>query len=160
MRVPTATYRLQLHARFGLANARKLVPYFRDLGISHVYLSPIFQARAGSTHGYDVTDPTRVNPEIGTIEELHALAADLREHGLAILLDIVPNHMAADVQNPWWRDVLEHGPASPYAPFFDIDWGAAGGRLLLPVLGRHYGDAIEAGEVRVNPTGSVTVFTV
>ena len=115
MRVPSATYRLQLHAHFGLAQVKRLIPYFRALGISHLYLSPIFQARAGSTHGYDVTDPTRVNAEIGTLDELLALSAELRRLGMGILLDIVPNHMAADVQNPWWRDVLEHGTASPFA---------------------------------------------
>ncbi len=160
MRIPTATYRLQLHAHFGLAHVARLVPYFHTLGISHLYLSPIFQARAGSTHGYDVTDPTRVNPEIGSEEELRALAAELRRRGMGILLDIVPNHMAADVQNPWWRDVLEHGTASPFAGYFDVDWGAADGRLILPVLGRHYGDAIEAGELKLElgPEGLVVAY--
>ena len=155
MSLPTATYRIQLHAHFRLEHARRLVPYLHALGISHIYLSPILQARAGSTHGYDVTDPTRVDPEIGTAEELEALAAELRRHEMAIVLDIVPNHMAADVQNPWWRDVLEHGPASPYARFFDIDWGAGEGRVLLPILGAHYGDAIDAGELRlgIGPDG-------
>ncbi len=160
MRVPSATYRLQLHAHFGLAQVTALVPYFHALGISHLYLSPILQARAGSTHGYDVTDPTRVNPEIGTEEELLGLAAELRAHGMGILLDIVPNHMAADVQNPWWRDVLEHGTASPFARYFDIDWGAADGRLILPVLGRHYGEAVEAGELKLElgPEGLVVAY--
>ncbi|MBX6363597.1 MAG: malto-oligosyltrehalose synthase [Gemmatimonadetes bacterium] len=147
MNVPTATYRLQLHRDFTLADARRLVPYLDALGISHVYLSPVFRARTGSTHGYDVTDPTAVSAELGGEAAFHALAETARARGMGLLLDIVPNHMAADPQNPWWRDVLRHGRASPCARFFDIDWEKGGGQVRLPILGRHYADALDAGEL-------------
>src|SRR3954471_2221125 len=101
---PRATYRLQLAGDFGCAAARELVPYLRDLGVSHLYLPPSFQARAGSTHGYDVIDPTRISEEFGGEQEFRALAAAAREAGLGIVLDIVPNHMAVDEANRWWAD--------------------------------------------------------
>ncbi|HET9982301.1 MAG TPA: malto-oligosyltrehalose synthase [Longimicrobiales bacterium] len=149
MSVPTATYRLQLHREFTLADARRLLPYLSALGISHLYLSPVFRARAGSTHGYDVIDPTAVSPELGGEAAFRALAAEARTHGMGLLVDIVPNHMAADPQNPWWRDVLRHGRASGFAEFFDIDWEKGGGQVRLPILGRHYADALDAGELRL-----------
>src|SRR5215813_12079839 len=114
---PRATYRLQFHKGSTFADAEQLVPYFAGLGISHLYASPIATARPGSTHGYDVIDPTRVNPELGGEEGLRALHAALAERGLGLLLDIVPNHMAADQGNAWWSDVLRHGRGSRYAGF-------------------------------------------
>ncbi len=146
-RVAVATYRIQFNRSFRFDDARRLVPYLRELGISDLYASPLLQARRGSTHGYDVTDPTRLNPELGTAEEFESLVRELERHGMGLLLDIVPNHMAASPENPWWRDVLENGPSSQYASYFDIDWHPAGGgalenKVLLPVLGRPYNQAL------------------
>jgi (1->4)-alpha-D-glucan 1-alpha-D-glucosylmutase len=133
--VPTATYRLQLHAGFTFADAAAVVPYVADLGVSHVYCSPYLQAAPGSTHGYDVVDHTRANAELGGEEGRRALVAAIADAGLQQVLDIVPNHMSVEVPavNAWWWDVLRHGSASAHAGWFDIDW--SGGRLLLPVLG-------------------------
>ncbi|HSK19802.1 MAG TPA: malto-oligosyltrehalose synthase [Longimicrobiales bacterium] len=152
MRIPVATYRLQINDDFTLDDARRIVPYLAHLGISDLYLSPIFEARSGSTHGYDVTDPTRIRASIGGIDALHRLSAEVREHHMGILLDIVPNHMAASVENPWWRDVLEHGRESEYATFFDIDWGSPSEprRLALPILGDQLGAVVERGEIRMD----------
>ena len=145
---PRATYRLQFHKGFTFADAERLVPYLVRLGISHVYASPIATARVGSMHGYDVVDPTRVNPELGGKEALSKLVAALRAAGLGLIVDIVPNHMAAVAENAWWFDVLRHGPQSRYAPYFDIDWNAEDeglrGKLLLPVLGQPLRETIEA----------------
>ncbi len=150
-RIPVATYRLQLHKGFRFADARALVPYLARLGVSHVYASPFLKARPGSMHGYDVVDHNRINPEIGGEPELNALIDELCRHGLGLVLDIVPNHMGVlHGDNPWWQHVLEKGRASPYARFFDIDWQRGGGRLLLPVLGKHYGEALEDGEIRLD----------
>jgi (1->4)-alpha-D-glucan 1-alpha-D-glucosylmutase len=145
---PRATYRLQLHKDFTFADAARLIPYLADLGISHLYLSPILAARPGSAHGYDVIDPTRVNPELGGEEGLRNLVGNLRRAHLGLIVDIVPNHMHAGPGNEWWCDLLRHGNASAYAKFFDIDWGACDGKLLLPILGRPYGEALTAGEVK------------
>ena len=140
--VPVATYRLQFHRGFKFKDATALVPYLASLGISHVYASPFLKARPGSTHGYDVVDPSQVNPEIGTQGDLKELLRTLKQHGMGMVLDLVPNHMGVlQADNPWWLDVLEKGRASPYARFFDVDW--ASGKLLLPVLGKHYGEALE-----------------
>ena len=140
--VPVATYRLQFHKGFTFKHATALVPYLAGLGISHVYASPFLKARPGSTHGYDVIDHGQVNPEIGTEAELNQLIKQLQAHGMGMVLDLVPNHMGVlHADNAWWLDVLEKGRASPYARFFDIDW--AHGKLLLPVLGKHYGEALE-----------------
>jgi (1->4)-alpha-D-glucan 1-alpha-D-glucosylmutase len=142
LRAPVATYRLQFHKGFRFNDAKKLVPYLAGLGISHVYASPFLKARPGSTHGYDVIDHGQVNPEIGTEAELHQLIKILKDNGMGMVLDLVPNHMGVlHADNAWWLDVLEKGRASPYARFFDIDW--ARGKLLLPVLGKHYGEALE-----------------
>ncbi|HEX2198668.1 MAG TPA: malto-oligosyltrehalose synthase, partial [Burkholderiales bacterium] len=150
LRIPAATYRLQLHKGFRFADAKALVPYLAKLGISHLYTSPFLKARPGSMHGYDVVDHGRINPEIGTEAELDALIEELRRHGMGLVLDIVPNHMGVlHGDNPWWRDVLEKGRASPCARFFDIDWERGGGKLLLPVLGKHYGEALDEGEIRL-----------
>jgi (1->4)-alpha-D-glucan 1-alpha-D-glucosylmutase len=147
-RVPDATYRVQLHKGFRFADAIKLVPYLARLGISHLYTSPFLKARPGSTHGYDVIDHNAVNPEIGTERELNQLLDLLKQHGMGLVPDLVPNHMGVlHADNAWWLDVLEKGKASPYARFFDIDWNR--GKLLLPVLGKHYGEALEASELRL-----------
>jgi (1->4)-alpha-D-glucan 1-alpha-D-glucosylmutase len=147
-----ATYRLQFHKGFTFRDAEALVPYLDRLGISHIYASPLMQARPGSTHGYDIIDHNRLNPEIGTPEEFEALVAALKARGMGLILDIVPNHMgigAAD--NAWWLDVLEWGEASPYAAYFDINWDPLRddlkGRVLLPVLGDQYGTVLESGEI-------------
>jgi len=146
--VPVATYRLQFHKDFRFTDATKLVPYLASLGISHLYASPFLKARPGSTHGYDVVDHNAVNPEIGTERELNHLISTLKKHGMGMVVDLVPNHMGVlHADNPWWLDVLEKGRESAYAKFFDIDWSR--GRLLLPVLGKHYGEALEAGELKL-----------
>lgn len=155
MRVPPrATYRLQLHGGFTFADARAALPYLCELGISHLYLSPIMQAAPGSTHGYDVVDPERVSEELGGEDGFRALAVAADAAGLGILLDIVPNHMSiAGTGNRWWRDVLENGPASYYASAFDVDWTIDDNRMLLPVLGERYGRALFTGLLRVERTG-------
>ena len=152
LRPLTATLRLQFHRDFTLDDAVRLVPYFASLGISHVYASPILKARPGSTHGYDVVDPTTINPELGGEEALQRLVAALREHGMGLILDIVSNHMAVGGDaNPWWLDVLEWGPTSPYATFFDIQWRSHDplmvGQLLVPFLRSDYGEVLAAGEI-------------
>src|SRR5579863_7577468 len=122
-RIPRATYRVQLNAGFTFRDLTAIVPYLAELGISHVYCSPYFRARAGSAHGYDVVDHNSFNPEIGTREDFVRLVAALRAHGMGHILDIVPNHVGIfGSDNAWWMDVLENGQASSYAPFFDIDW--------------------------------------
>jgi (1->4)-alpha-D-glucan 1-alpha-D-glucosylmutase len=158
MRVPVATYRLQINEAFTLDDARRIVPYLARLGISDLYLSPIFEARPGSTHGYDVTDPTRIRAAIGGDPALRELADEVQRHDMGILLDIVPNHMAASPHNPWWRDVLEHGRRSPYAHFFDIDWDAAAGRLQLPILGDTLENVLERGELTIDAESSELVY--
>jgi (1->4)-alpha-D-glucan 1-alpha-D-glucosylmutase len=146
-----ATYRLQLHAGFPLARARSLVAYLSRLGISHLHCSPMLRSRAGSTHGYDVVDPTVLDPELGTEEDLAALHGELTARGMGIILDIVPNHMAASAENAAWEDVLAHGPASRYARWFDIDWRASERelrrRVLLPVLGEPRTQVLERDEI-------------
>ncbi|MCI3238391.1 malto-oligosyltrehalose synthase [Streptomyces spinosisporus] len=147
--VPTATYRLQLQPDFPFAAAAAAVPYLASLGVSHLHLSPVLEAVPGSTHGYDVVDPARVREELGGEEGLRALARTAREHGLGLVVDIVPNHMAmAPRHNHALWEVLREGPKSPYARWFDIDWEAQGGRMLLPVLGQPLGSVID--ELRVD----------
>jgi len=148
----TATLRLQFHADFSLDDAVPLVPYFARLGISHLYASPLLQARPGSRHGYDVVDPTRVSPELGGEAALERLVAALRQHGMGLILDIVSNHMAVGgAHNPWWQDLLAWGRRSPYAEFFDIQWHSPDpllkGQLLLPFLASDYGAVLQAGEI-------------
>ncbi|HEX9175157.1 MAG TPA: alpha-amylase family glycosyl hydrolase, partial [Mycobacterium sp.] len=140
-----STYRLQLRGPasgqpFTFADAENLLDYLDDLGVTHVYLSPILTAVNGSTHGYDVTDPTTVFDELGGANGLARLSAAARSRGMGLVVDIVPNHLGVDApaQNPWWWDVLRHGRDSAYAPYFDIDWGSdngVDGKLALPVLG-------------------------
>jgi len=151
LRIPAATYRFQFHRRFRFEHAAALVPYLEALGVTDLYASPIFQARRGSSHGYDVTDPTRLNVELGGEANFDPLVAALGDRGMGLLLDIVPNHMAASVENRWWTDVLESGPGSPFAGFFDIDWHsskkALQNKVLLPILGGPYGRMIEEQEL-------------
>lgn len=161
---PRATYRLQFNADFRFEDGRRIIPYLAKLGVSHVYASPIFMARAGSTHGYDTVDHNRLNPEIGEMEDFEAFVADLHRNGMGLILDFVPNHMGVGPDNPWWVDVLEWGRNSPYAAYFDIDWQGAepalGGKIVLPVLGDHYGSVLERGELslRFDPSdGSFSV---
>ncbi len=150
-RYPVATYRVQLSKEFPFAKARNLLPFLQKLGISDLYASPVFRARPGSMHGYDVVDPTQANPELGGEEGFDALAADLKQRGMGLLLDIVPNHMAASSSNAWWTDVLENGASSSYAAFFDIEWDPAWDRgdpsIFIPVLGSMYGTVLENKEI-------------
>ncbi len=152
--IPRATYRLQLHKDFNFDHAIAVLPYLQRLGVSHVYCSPLMRARPGSTHGYDVVAHDEFNPELGGKEGFERFAAAARERGLGLILDIVPNHMGVmGGHNAWWADVLEHGEASAYARYFDIDWQpvdpALHGKVLLPVLGQHYGRVLEAGELEL-----------
>jgi len=152
MKPLTATQRLQFHSDFTLDHALPLVPYFAQLGISHLYASPILKARAGSRHGYDVVDPTQVNPELGGEAALERLVAALRQHGMGLILDTVSNHMAVGgADNPWWQSLLAWGRRSPYAEFFDIQWHSSdpllAGQLLLPFLGSDYGAALKNGDI-------------
>ncbi len=154
-RVPGATYRLQFNRGFTFRDARELVPYLHALGISDCYASPVLQARAGSSHGYDICDHSRLSPELGGEEEFTAFADALREHGMGLVLDAVPNHMGIEGPgNAWWADVLENGPGSAYAPFFDVDWApvnpALENKVLLPLLEDQYGKVLEAGKVRLD----------
>lgn len=153
-RIPDATYRLQFNRAFTFAHATELVPYLRELGISHCYASPYFSARAGSLHGYDIVDHNAFNLEIGTAQDFDRFAEALRAHGMGQVLDMVPNHMGVmGSDNGWWLDVLENGAASEFAAYFDIDWQAPQlelhGKLLVPVLGDHYGTVLERGELRL-----------
>jgi (1->4)-alpha-D-glucan 1-alpha-D-glucosylmutase len=144
---PRATYRFQFHKGFTFADAEALVPYLDRLGISHVYASPITTAVPGSTHGYDVIDPTRINPELGGEEAFRSLVAVLKARAMGTIIDIVPNHMGvAGSHNAWWNNVLAKGQASSFARFFDIDWRE---RLVLPVLGAPLTETIAAGDIRV-----------
>jgi (1->4)-alpha-D-glucan 1-alpha-D-glucosylmutase len=153
-----ATYRVQLHAAFTFDDAAAITGYLADLGVSHLYCSPYLQAAPGSTHGYDVTDHSRLNAELGGDDGHRRMVKHLAEAGLGQILDIVPNHMAlAGRANAWWWDVLENGPSSRYARYFDIDWDPPQRKLtatvLMPVLGDHYGRVLEAGELSVEREG-------
>ena len=149
-----ATVRLQFHAGYTLEDARKQVPYFSRLGISHLYASPLLTARDGSMHGYDVVDPSQVSKALGAETALRALVGELRAHGMGLILDIVSNHMAVGgADNPWWLDLLAWGRASPYAEFFDIQWHSSDplleGLLLLPFLSDNYGISLQKGDIRL-----------
>jgi (1->4)-alpha-D-glucan 1-alpha-D-glucosylmutase len=154
-RVPRATYRLQLNAGFTFADAKGIASYLAELGISDLYLSPILKARKGSTHGYDVVDSVALNPELGTEDDFDALHQELQQRDLGLLLDVVPNHMAATPENAWWMSVLENGPHSRFLHYFDIDWspvtlrGQTVNKVLLPILGKPYGEALEAQEIQL-----------
>lgn len=147
MTIPTSTYRLQFRGDMTFGRATELVPYLKDLGISHVYASPIFTATEGSTHGYDVTDANEIDPVLGGQKGFGTFVAALQRAGLGLIVDIVPNHMAASLENSWWRDVLRRGSGSAYAGHFDIDWGR---RLTLPQLGKPFEKALAAGEFKLD----------
>ncbi len=164
-KVPRATYRLQLNAAFTFDDALRIVPYLAKLGVSHVYCSPILRARAGSTHGYDIVDHTSINPELGGAESFERLVQALHAQEMGVLLDIVPNHMGVlDDDNGWWMDVLENGPASTYAHYFDIDWNPVNedlvGKVLVPVLGEHYGVVLDRGELSLGFESETGAFAV
>ncbi len=150
---PLATYRLQFNQEFRLSDAQKLVPYFGRLGVTHLYASPILRARKESTHGYDVVDPKTINPNLGDETDLNHLSKDLRNFGLGMVLDIVPNHMATSLENPYWRDVLTYGHSSPFAGWFDIDWRMPDpnmwGRVLMPVLGEPRSRILEQDQLQL-----------
>ena len=161
---PIATYRLQLTAGFGFDAATKIVPYLKELGISHVYASPFTKARKGSTHGYDVVNHTMINPELGGDEGFERFSAALKKHDLGLILDFVPNHVGVHYDdNPWWLDILEWGEASPHAVSFDIDWEQlpyrTRGGVLLPILGSSYGKALESGEIELRFDASEGSFS-
>ncbi|HEV2137092.1 MAG TPA: malto-oligosyltrehalose synthase [Terracidiphilus sp.] len=161
--IPLSTYRVQFNKDFRFVDCRDIVPYLHMLGIGALYSSPRFRARRGSEHGYDVASPLRVNSEVGTDEEFAELCTKLSDYALGLVLDIVPNHMAASHENPWWMDVLENGRSSPYAHYFDIEWHPTvskaaflpDNRVLLPILGDLYGNVLERGELTlgVDETG-------
>jgi (1->4)-alpha-D-glucan 1-alpha-D-glucosylmutase len=151
--IPRATARLQLHQGFTLDQAAELVDYYAALGISHIYASPIFSARPGSTHGYDITDPTKVNPELGGEEALKRLVKRLHAKDMGLIIDIVPNHMGVGNDNGWWQDMLAWGQSSRYATWFDIDWQAADpvleGKVLLPFLANPYPQVMAEGALQL-----------
>jgi len=153
MRAPRATYRLQFHRGFTLRDAMGLIPFLDELGVSHVYASPLLKAMPGSTHGYDVCDFSRINPEVGTEEDLRRFVGALHRRGIGLLLDIVPNHMGIGAENSWWWDVLLHGPSSRFVRYFDIDWNPPDrrlrGKVLVPVLGDEYRTVLETGSFDV-----------
>jgi (1->4)-alpha-D-glucan 1-alpha-D-glucosylmutase len=156
MHIPTASYRLQLNKSFGFADVEEVLTYLAALGISDIYTSPIFKARKGSLHGYDIVDFNQISPECGGLDNLYRLSAALGRHGLSWLQDIVPNHMAFDSENHMLMDILEQGENSPYFGFFDIEWNHAyenmRGRVLAPFLGRFYAEALEDGEIQLEYT--------
>ncbi|HEX8355708.1 MAG TPA: alpha-amylase family glycosyl hydrolase, partial [Pyrinomonadaceae bacterium] len=151
-RIPVSTYRLQLNREFTFEQARALVDYFAELGVTDYYSSPVLKARPGSMHGYDIVDHTEVNPEAGGEARLTELLQTLRERGMGFLVDVVPNHMSiVTAENGWWQDVLENGPSSSFARYFDIDWNPPNptlkGRVLLPILGDQIGRVLERQEL-------------
>src|SRR3984893_2381165 len=152
-RSPSGTYRIQLNKDFRFADTSRILDYLHELGISDLYLSPVLASPKGSGHGSDVTDPSRINPELGTEEEFTSLQGELQNRGMGLLLDTVPNHMAASAENPWWMDVLENGAQSAFAALFDIEWHphsrSLDGKILLPVLGRPFGEALDSGEIKL-----------
>src|SRR6476646_4894121 len=154
MRIPNSTYRIQFNSSFGFEDARKIADYLAHLGISDLYASPIFKARAGSSHGYDVVDPSQLNPELGPEEAFESLVQELQQHNMGWLQDIVPNHMAYDSTNYYLMDVLENGPTSDYVEYFDIAWNSPfdnnEGRILTPLLGDFYGSCLENGQIQLD----------
>ncbi|MEX0876203.1 MAG: alpha-amylase family glycosyl hydrolase [Phycisphaerales bacterium] len=152
MTTPASTYRLQLHEGFTFDDSAAIVDYLAQLGVSHLYLSPVLQSAPGITHGYDGVDPTRIDEDRGGRPGFDRLLNRCRNNNMGLVLDIVPIHLnITSPLNPWWRSVLRLGPASPFAHFFDIDWNAphAGGRVILPLLGRPLDEAIDNGELKL-----------
>jgi (1->4)-alpha-D-glucan 1-alpha-D-glucosylmutase len=164
LKSPLSTYRLQVNADFPFAAVRNILEYLRDLGVGTLYFSPVFKARPRSPHGYDVTDPSKFSRDVGDEAEFTALSKAAAEMGMTIMLDIVPNHMAAAEDNPWWHDILEHGSATSAADFFDVDWQAPGAnnRIVLPILGQSIQQCINKGEIKLELRGDevrVVYFT-
>ncbi len=153
VRRPGSTYRLQLHAKFGFDDAARIVPYLDALGVTDLYLSPVLESAPGSTHGYDVIDHGRLDPELGGEAAFDRLARACKDRGMGILLDFVPNHMGIGPRNAWWTDLLENGPSSVWAPAFDVDWtplkSELGHKVLVPVLGDQFGRVLERGELQL-----------
>ena len=151
MRIPLSTYRLQFGRGFGFREARSVVPYLNRLGISDVYASPVFRSHSDTSSGYDIVDPTSLSPSLGSRDEFIAFCRELKAHDMGLVLDIVPNHMAAHTSNRWWRDVLENGPSSPFAYYFDIEWDppsrSRSGKILWPILGAPYAEVLERREL-------------
>ena len=151
MRIPLSTYRLQFGRAFRFREACSVVPYLNRLGITDVYASPIFRAHSDIANGYDIVDPTSLSPSLGSRDEFIAFCSQLKQHDMGLVLDIVPNHMAAHTANRWWRDVLENGPSSPYAYYFDVEWDPPsrqrGGKILWPILGAPYAEVLERREL-------------
>ncbi|HUP62707.1 MAG TPA: malto-oligosyltrehalose synthase [Thermoanaerobaculia bacterium] len=156
-RIPIATYRLQFNARFTFQDARRIAKYLSHLGISDVYASPILRPRKGSEHGYDIVDPSALNPELGTEEDFDALHRELQKRGLGFVLDIVPNHLAASHENAWWMSVLENGLQSRFLHYFDIDW--RDNKVLLPILGHPYGETLESRRISLGFDAEGFFFT-
>jgi (1->4)-alpha-D-glucan 1-alpha-D-glucosylmutase len=151
--IPLTCYRLQFNRNFTFVDATKVLDYLARLGITTIYASPILQSRTGSEHGYDVTDPTRIDSELGGEQQFESFQSELRQRGMSLLLDIVPNHMAARPENPWWMDVLENGPGSVYASYFDVDWHPPSrmfeNKIVLPILGTLYADVLKKRELQL-----------
>jgi (1->4)-alpha-D-glucan 1-alpha-D-glucosylmutase len=162
--LPTSTYRLQFNHEFTFRQAAEIAPYLANLGVSHYYASPYLKARPGSMHGYDIIDHNALNPEIGSEDDYRHYIATLKQLGIGQVLDIVPNHVGVGSENVWWRDLLEHGQASAYADFFDVDWTPLKrelrGKVLLPVLGDHYGSVLERGELTLEFNAAQGAFNV
>ena len=161
-RTPLSVYRLQFNKNFTFKNAQDIVPYLKELGISHCYASPLLRAREGSTHGYDIINHSELNPEIGNIYDFYDFVNTLHHYDMGLIIDIVPNHMGLGKENLWWMDVLENGQASNYASYFDIDWEPVKkelkGKVLVPVLGDHYGNILQSGQLKfhfVRETGKL-----
>src|ERR1700738_3769894 len=152
-RVPLATYRLQFNKDFTFNDAAGILDYLRGLGITEIYASPILTSRRGSGHGYDVTNPNRPGAGFGSEKDFEIFVSELEKRGMGLLLDIVPNHMAASSENPWWMDVLENGPDSAFSSYFDIDWHPPSrnldNKILLPILGRPFGETLDSGEFKL-----------
>ena len=151
MKIPAATYRLQFNLEFGFQKAREILSYLYELGISDIYASPVFKAKAGSPHGYDVVELNQLNPDLGSTDDFNELIYHMKVLEMGWLQDIVPNHMAFDGENQMLMDVLENGRHSEYLDFFDIEWGhfyeSLRERVLAPFLGRHYSECLDAGEI-------------
>jgi len=156
LHIPTATYRIQFGPAFGFVSAKQVLPYLSELGISDIYASPVFKARQGSQHGYDVVDPNRINPELEGKIQYHRLLDAAARSGLGWIQDIVPNHMAFDRENRMLMDVLENGALSPYQRHFDVNWEyplrGLRGRVLAPFLGKPYAESLHGGEIRLRYT--------
>ena len=154
MDTPVSTYRLQFNKLFTLDDAARIIPFLSDMGVTTMYVSPILKATPGSMHGYDICDHSQINPEIGGLEALKRMSAELQAHGMGLIVDFVPNHMGINErENTWWRDVLENGPSSQHARYFDIDWTPLKSELrdkvLLPILGEQYGVALDSGKLQI-----------